>query len=103
MTFIFFEKTTVSSDSHLKNGLVPMDVTESGIVIFLSIGHSRNAAIPIVVIELGIITFSIDLQPEKAWFPMVVTGNPSIWAGISIIPVALVSQSVMVTSPFSTL
>ena len=46
----------------------------------------------------GMVMLVREEQEKNAWYPMLVTGCPSIVAGISKCPEALVLQSVIVTS-----
>ena len=54
-------------------GLLPIDVTESGIVMVPRDVHPENAQLPIAVTESGIVTFSRDLQLWKVHSPIDVT------------------------------
>lgn len=46
---------TVASEEQSENALLPMDVTESGMVTSVSPRQNRNAECPILVTESGIV------------------------------------------------
>ena len=56
----------VFSPLHLKNALLPMDVTELGMVTEVSPLHPSNAWLPMDVTELGMVTEVSPLHPENA-------------------------------------
>ena len=74
-------------------------VTLSGIVTLVRLLQPRKAFCPILVTLSGIAILVRLLQPENVPLAILVTGLPSMVSGMTSVPEAEVSQSVMVTSP----
>ena len=66
--------------SHPQNALLPIEITEDGMVILVNLSHPKNALSPIEVTEEGMVTLT------NLWFgltdianaesPITVTGKP---------------------------
>ena len=76
----------------------PMLDKPSGTVTLVRLVHSLNDDAPTLVTLSGIETPVSRVQPRKALFPILMTGFPSMLSGMTSVPEAEVSQSVMVTS-----
>ena len=83
--------------SEMQRKKVPssIEVTPSGITMLLSAKQLENASSPIEVTLSGIVILLMDSQYLKARPSIAVTGRPSISSGITRLPDADISQSVI--------
>ena len=94
------EITTLVSDVHLLNALLPIEVTPSGITMLVNDLQPENAYSPIEVTLSGMLMLVSDSQPSNAKLPMPTTFAPSMTPGIiSFVPVPLYSTIVATRSP----
>ena len=81
----------------LRKANFPIEVTLSGTLMLVRLVQPQKADHPIEVTLSGIEILSKLLQPKKTLEDIEVTLYPSIYSGITSSPLALVSQSVIVT------
>ena len=71
--FVLAVKLTVARELQLRKALLPMEVTDVGIVTEVREVQLPKACCPIEVTDEGIVTEVRELQPKKAVCPMDVT------------------------------